>query len=147
MSSSTPVLEHVVAKLGGAEVLGIEASSEADLARLVQRGLPLAVLDQVEAAGFSKLEIDRLIIPHRTRSHRKNKRQPLSLDESDRVVRLLRIQSLAEDVFAEPGNASRWLREPLRMLDDKAPLELARSESGARLLKQLLATIDSGAAA
>ena len=60
---------------------------------------------------------------------------------------LTRIQALAEDVFGNPENANRWLREPLAILDGKAPLEVARTQAGVRLVEQLLAKIDWGAAA
>jgi putative toxin-antitoxin system antitoxin component (TIGR02293 family) len=142
-----PVIERVFRKLGGRRALGAEVCSEADLARLVQRGIRLPVLGHVVRAGFSKPEIERFIIPARTLRHRKAKKQPLSIEESDRVVRLTRIQALAEDVFGEVEKANRWLREELRILDGKSPLELARTESGARLIEQLLAKLDWGAAA
>ena len=142
-----PVIERVFRKLGGRQALGTEVSSEADLARIVHRGIRLAVLGHVVRAGFSKQEIERFIIPARTWRHRKTKREPLSIEESDRVVRLTRIQALAEDVFGDVERANRWLREGLGILDGKSPLELARTECGTRLIEQLLAKLDWGAAA
>jgi putative toxin-antitoxin system antitoxin component (TIGR02293 family) len=142
-----PVIEQVFRKLGGYQALGEEVASEADLARIVGRGIRLHVLGHVQKAGFSKQEIERFIIPARTWRHRKVKREPLSIEESDRVVRLTRIQALAEDVFQDLDNANRWLREQLGILDGKCPLEVARTEAGARLIEQLLAKIDWGAAA
>lgn len=149
MTSPTPqpVIEKVFRKLGGQRALGMDVSSEADLARVVNRGIRLAVLPYVARAGFSKQEIEHFIIPARTLRHRKAKREPLSIEESDRVVRLARIQSMAEDVFGDVEKANRWLREGLGVLDDKSPLEVARTESGARLIEQVLAKIDWGAAA
>lgn len=142
-----PVVESVFRKLGGRQALGSDVSSEADLARIVHHGIRLTVLGHVLRAGFSKQEIEHLIIPARTLRHRKTRREPLTLDESDRVVRLTRIQALAEDVFGAVDKANRWLREGLGILDGKTPLEVARSESGARLVEQILARIDWGAAA
>jgi putative toxin-antitoxin system antitoxin component (TIGR02293 family) len=133
--------------LGGRAALGAQVSSEADLARIVNRGIRLRVLDHVVRAGFSKQEIERFIIPARTWRHRKTKGEPLTIEESDRVVRLARIQALAEDVFGDVEKANRWLRESLGILDGKSPLELARTESGVRLIEQLIAKIDWGAAA
>ena len=149
MATTTPqpVVERVFRKLGGRQGLGAEVSSEGDLARLVHRGLRFSVIGHVERAGFSKQEIERFIIPARTLRHRKIKREPLTLEESDRVVRLTRIQAIAEDVFGDTAKANRWLREGLGILDGKSPLEVARSEAGARLVEQILAKIDWGAAA
>ena len=142
-----PVIERVFRKLGGHQALGVEVASEADLARVVGRGIRLPVLGHIQKAGFSKQEIERFIIPARTWRHRKVKREPLSIEESDRVVRLTRIQALAEDVFQDVDKANRWLREQLGILDGKCPLEVARTEAGARLIEQLLAKLDWGAAA
>ena len=72
---------------------------------------------------------------------------PYSIEESDRVVRLTRIQALVEDLFGDVQRANRWLREPLGILDGKSPLEVTRTEAGARLIEQLLAKLDWGAAA
>jgi len=141
-----PVIERMFRKLGGHGALGTDVASEADLARIVHRGIRLVVLGHIQKAGFSKQEIEHFIIPARTWRHRKTKREPLSIEESDRVVRLTRIQALAEDVFGV-DKANRWLRQPLAILDGKSPLEVARTEAGARLIEQLLAKLDWGAAA
>jgi uncharacterized protein (DUF2384 family) len=50
-------------------------------------------------------------------------------------------------VFGDVQRANRWLREPLGILDGKSPLEVTRTETGARLIEQLLAKLDWGAAA
>ena len=147
MEATQPVVETIFRKLGGREGLGQKVASEADLARLVHRRIPLRALVYVKRSGFSDQEIGRFIIPERTQRHRKGKRQPLTVEESDRVVRLTRIQAMTEDVFGDVENANRWLRENLAILDGKAPLEVARTESGARVVEQILAKIDWDAAA
>jgi putative toxin-antitoxin system antitoxin component (TIGR02293 family) len=83
----------------------------------------------------------------RTRRHRKAEREFLSIEETDRLARMARIQALAEDMFGDAARAKRWLREELGILDCKHPLEVARTEAGARLIEQLLAKLDWGAAA
>ncbi len=62
-------------------------------------------------------------------------------------MRLTRIQALTEDVFGDAAKANRWLREDLAILDGKAPLEVAQTETGGRVVEQILAKIDWGAAA
>jgi uncharacterized protein (DUF2384 family) len=54
---------------------------------------------------------------------------------------------MAEDVFADVTKANRWLRERLGILGGKAPREVAQTESGVRIVEQILAKIDWGAAA
>ncbi len=143
----TPVVGSVFRKLGGLPVLGQEVTSDADLARLVNHRIPVRALTLVKRIGFSDREIGQFIIPARTQRHRKAKRERLSVEESDRLVRLTRIQALAEDVFSDAEKGNRWLRQPLGILDGKTPLEVARTDSGARVVEQLLAKIDWGAAA
>jgi putative toxin-antitoxin system antitoxin component (TIGR02293 family) len=118
-----------------------------ELALAVRRRLPLSALTSLARAGLTEQEIDRLVIPQRTRRHRAEKGQKLTIDESDRVVRLVRIQSLAENTFGDAEKASRWLRRPLRELDNEAPLIVAQTEAGARVVETILARIAWGAAA
>jgi putative toxin-antitoxin system antitoxin component (TIGR02293 family) len=140
-------MEWVSRKLGGRDVLGKDMESDADLARAVGERIPLGALDSIRASGFSEAEIERFVLPARTRRHREARNQPLTVEESDRLVRLARIQAIAEDVFGDAVKANRWLREKLGILDGKAPLDLVRTEAGARILEQILAKIDWGAAA
>jgi len=146
MPTPQPVLEMVFRKLGGRQALGEEVASEADLARVVFRRIPLKVLMYVKRSGFSDREIEHFIIPARTRRHRQVRKEPLTV-ESNRLVRLTRIQALAEEVFGDAEKANRWLRENLGVLNGKPPLDVAQTEAGARVIEQILAKIDWGAAA
>jgi putative toxin-antitoxin system antitoxin component (TIGR02293 family) len=147
MAKSPSILEQVYQKLGGRAAFGEDIASEADLARVVARRIPLRALTHFTRSGFSEQEVAEYVIPPRTRRHRKARREPLTVDESDRLVRLTRIQALAEDVFGDIEKANRWLRKPLGILDGRSPLDVARTDSGARLIEQILAKIDWGAAA
>ncbi|HXW24544.1 MAG TPA: antitoxin Xre/MbcA/ParS toxin-binding domain-containing protein [Xanthobacteraceae bacterium] len=147
MARTRTIIERVTEKLGGRAALGDAVASEADLARIVARRIPLKVLTHITRGGFSEQEIAAYVIPPRTRRHRKARKEPLTVEESDRLVRLARIQATAEDVFGDAAKANAWLREPLGILDAKPPLEVARTESGARVVEQILAKIDWGAAA
>ncbi|HEV3395911.1 MAG TPA: antitoxin Xre/MbcA/ParS toxin-binding domain-containing protein [Xanthobacteraceae bacterium] len=147
MSKTRNVLARVYQKLGGRAALGEEIASEADLARIVARRIPLRALAHIKRSGFSEQEVADYVIPPRTRRHRKLRRERLTVDESDRLVRLTRIQAMAEDVFGNAEKANGWLREGLGILDGRAPLDVARTDSGARVVEQILAKIDWGAAA
>jgi len=143
------VVEEVARKLGGESAPGCDVRSQADLALAVRRRLPLAALRGLAQAGFSEQEIERFVIPQRTRRRRSRseKKQTLTVEESDRAVRLLRIQSVAEEAFASKDSAKLWLRRPLAELRGEAPLDVARTEAGARLVETVLAKIAWGAAA
>jgi putative toxin-antitoxin system antitoxin component (TIGR02293 family) len=138
---------EVARKLGGASVLGSEVRSQADLATVVRRRLPLSALKGLTLAGLSEQEIEKFVIPQRTRRHRADKRQPLTIDESDRAVRLLRIQTLAEETFGNKEKANLWLRRALTELGGESPLVVAQTEAGARVIETILGKIAWGAAA
>ena len=142
-----PLAEEVARKLGGEAILGIAIHSQADLALAVSNRLPLAALKGLAQAGLTEQEIERFVIPQRTRRHRAEKHQPLTTDESDRAVRLLRIQTLAEDTFGDKDKANRWLRRALTELHGEPPLAIAQTEAGARVIETILGKIAWGAAA
>ena len=141
------IVEEVVRKLGGQSVLGAIVRSQADLALAVRNRLPLAALKGLSQAGLTEQEIERFVIPQRTRRHRADKEQPLTVDESDRAVRLLRMQTIAEETFGDTAKANQWLRRPLTELAGETPLVLAQTEVGARVVETILAKIAWGAAA
>lgn len=141
------VVEEVARKLGGPPVLGRNVRSQADLALAIRRRLPLIALQGLARAGLTEQEIERFVIPQRTRRHRAEKKQPLTIEESDRAVRLLRIQTVAEDTFASIEKANVWLRRPLAELNGETPLDIAQTEAGARVIETILAKIAWGAAA
>jgi putative toxin-antitoxin system antitoxin component (TIGR02293 family) len=87
------------------------------------------------------------VIPQRTRRHRAERNQRLTVDESDRAVRLVRVQALAEEAFADNDKANLWLRRPLTELRGESPLMIAQTEAGARAIETILGKIAWGAAA
>lgn len=141
------VLDKMTRKLGGAAILGGAVRSQTDLALAVRRRLPLAALKGLEQAGLSDQEIQRFVIPSRTRRHRQEKNQPLTVEESDKAVRLVRVQTIAEEAFGDHDKARVWLRKPLTALGGETPLEIAQTESGARVIETVLGKIAWGAAA
>jgi putative toxin-antitoxin system antitoxin component (TIGR02293 family) len=141
------VVEEIARKLGGPSVLGSLVRSQADLALAVRNRLPLNALKGLAQAGMTEQEIELFVIPQRTRRHRAEKNQPLTIDESDRAVRLLRIQTIAEETFGNKEKANIWLRRPLAELHGETPLDLVQTEAGARVVETILAAIAWGAAA
>ncbi len=119
-------------------------NSDSDLARLVEERLPLLSIESLTSHGLSDEEIYTYIVPRRTLVHRKSKREPLTHDESDRAVRIARITSLAEEVFGDDAKAGRWLRKSKERFDGRTPLEVSRTEAGARLVEEMLLQLDYG---
>jgi putative toxin-antitoxin system antitoxin component (TIGR02293 family) len=137
----------IARKLGGERLLGVSVRSEADLIPVIERGLPLASLSALTKDALSAEEVDRLIVPRRTLSHRRAKNQPLSRVESERAIRVASIASLAEDTFGDKGKADAWLRRPTTALRGERPIDLLDNELGGRLVEQLLYRIAHGIAA
>ncbi|MGH7820220.1 MAG: type II RES/Xre toxin-antitoxin system antitoxin [Candidatus Binatia bacterium] len=113
-------------------------------ASLVREGLPLEALHELVAAGFSMSEVQELVINPRTLRHRRARAERLSPEESDRVVRLVRISSAAERTFGDRERAWRWLRKTNRSLGGHRPLDLLATETGARAVEESLIRLDEG---
>jgi putative toxin-antitoxin system antitoxin component (TIGR02293 family) len=96
------------------------------------------------ASGYSEAEIFELVVPKRTLARRQAKREPLTVEETDKALRLARIADLATRVFGDEDKAHRWLRKPKRDLKGQTPLSYLASESGARTVEQMLHRIDHG---
>jgi uncharacterized protein (DUF2384 family) len=56
-------------------------------------------------------------------------------------------RTLAEETFGNPDKAARWLRRPLGELGGEAPLVVAQTGAGARVIETILGQIAWGAAA
>ena len=137
--------EEAAALLGGAELLECDVRSDADMARAVELGFPAVTLLALAEHGVTDREIAKLIINARTLAHRRAKGQKLTVEESDRAARVARTVALAERTFANRDKASRWLHKKLRTLDDLRPIDLIRTNAGARLVEDALMGIAWGA--
>ena len=84
------------------------------------------------------------MIPLRTLQHRRSRRKELTVEESDRVLRAIRVLSLAESVYGSRERALTGLRKPHPRLDARAPLSLLNSDTGSRIVEELLVQIDDG---
>ncbi|MGB9105898.1 MAG: antitoxin Xre/MbcA/ParS toxin-binding domain-containing protein [Terriglobales bacterium] len=126
------------------DLLGRRTRSEQDLVRLVESGLPLTVLNRLMQRGLSKAELFDVIIPARTLKHRKSKRQPRSKEDSERVVRTIRILATANAVLGDDHSALAWLRSPKKRFEGRAPIQMLATEPGGRLVEEMLIQIDEG---
>jgi putative toxin-antitoxin system antitoxin component (TIGR02293 family) len=134
-------------KLGGEKLIGVDVRSEADLIEVLDRGIPLGALSELTKESLSADEVERLIIPRRTLSHRKARNQSLSRAESERALRVASILAQAEQTFANTDKARIWLRRQTSALGGRRPIDLLDCETGGRLVEQLLYRIGHGIAA
>ena len=94
--------------------------------------------------GLERSEIDAIIIPLRTLQHRRSRREKLTIEESDRVLRVIRALSLAESVYGTRERALGWLRKPHPRLEGRTPLSLLKTDTGSRIVEDMLIQIDEG---
>jgi putative toxin-antitoxin system antitoxin component (TIGR02293 family) len=94
------------------------------LTEAVRSGLPIAALDRLIANGvIAEHEVETRFIPRRTLYARRQK-GTFSREQSDLIVRLARIQAMADDVFGERPRSHSWLRRQNGALDGEIPLAL-----------------------
>jgi putative toxin-antitoxin system antitoxin component (TIGR02293 family) len=119
--------------------------TEAEVLRVLVEGrLAPAVIKRLISLGLQRSEIDAVIIPLRTLQHRSSRREKLTVEESDRVLRVIRVLSLAESVYGSRERALAWLRNPHGRLDGRAPLSLLNTDTGSRIVEELLVQVDEG---
>jgi putative toxin-antitoxin system antitoxin component (TIGR02293 family) len=90
-----------------------------------------------DADILSRGEIARLI-PPRTLARRIAARERLKTEEADALGRLLRLTAKAEQIFGDRDFAHQWLRLPVPSLKSRIPIELARTDAGAREVEAAL---------
>jgi putative toxin-antitoxin system antitoxin component (TIGR02293 family) len=94
--------------------------------------------------NYSDDEIHALVVPKRTLARRLSDGEPLTVEETDKAVRLARVDRLAANVFGDVAKAHRWLRKPKKALRGETPLAYLATEAGARVVEDMLHRIDHG---
>lgn len=124
-----------------AQILGLGASIRTlrQLETAVLAGLPKRCLEELAARLH---EDERLataykfkIVPAATWKRRGER---LSPNESELTERMACVLAHAEFAWDDRDQARRWMREPHRELNNRSPLESARTELGARQVEDLL---------
>ena len=138
-------VEAIAAALGGTEVLRTEVRSEFDLATVAMEGLaPEAASRLLESGLLKPDELYELIIPRRTFDRRLEARQPLTVVESDRLLRAARVIVRAIEALGSTEKASAWLRTANRSLRGEVPISLLETDLGARMVERVLGRIEHG---
>jgi len=98
----------------------------------------------VSASGMQLADIYQVVIPARTLKHRKARKEPLTADESDKLVRLARVYDQAVRVLGDKQRALYWLNEPKRRFDGRTPIQMLRTDLGGRMVEEMLGQIHHG---
>jgi putative toxin-antitoxin system antitoxin component (TIGR02293 family) len=127
-------------------ILGIANGDRRAAIEATRQGVSVDRVERLISSGRLTLaEIDRVVLPRKTLSHRR-KIGALTPEQSDRLVRVVRIIAAAEETFGSQEKAARWLRRPTTALDGDAPIALLDTTEGSREVEHLLARIDHGLA-
>ena len=107
--------------------------------------IPVAQWGANEAMPPYAKENKLRLLPRKTLSHRR-KIGTLTPEQSDRLLRVVRVIAAAEETFGSQEKAARWLRRPTDALEGDAPIALLDTTEGSREVEHLLARIDHGLA-
>lgn len=118
-------------------------ANDLDVVNWVHNRLPVEVLDRLLMEGVTKQEIG-LVLPARTLAHRRANGEALTIEESDRAVRLARVLAQATSVFGDKIRGLAWLRQSLKRFEGRRPLDMLVSDVGSRLVEEALIQIDEG---
>lgn len=136
----------ITAVLGGKKTLKRKVESDVDLMIITREGLPVKTLP----ALAEELDVERKVlakvvgISERTLSRRLSNGSKLSVQESDRTMRVARVMAKATDIFGNAGKAAHWLKTPNRVMEGETPLSLLDTDAGVKWVETILGRIDYG---
>ena len=127
-------------------LLGLEIFGALDLLRAVKKGLSYRTFERFRrntSLSFQRVT-DLIDIPRRTMTRRKREGRFLP-DESDRLLRASRLFAKTLELFeGDRDAATDWLTTAQPALGGTVPLDLAKSEVGAREVEQLVGRLERG---
>lgn len=140
-SSRTPPTEPAPS---AASLLGIRTPSE--VRKCIENGLPFGSWEILQAsAGLTAKQIADLLQMNVKTVGRRKAAGRLTSAESDRLARIARILSQAIELFEGDYDAARrWLASRRDALGGSSPLEVIRTEVGAREVERLIERLEDG---
>jgi len=117
------------------------------LAARIESGLPASTITQMRKLfSFPSISSVAALIgmSAKTAERRVANRAVLARDESERMVRLIRVYHQAVETLESEENARKWLMKPLAIFNGKSPTEMIVTEPGARAVEQALGRIEHG---
>lgn len=127
-------------------LLGIRAVELPELLRVVGKGFSFSALERLQRnSGLDMDEIIGLIQMSRRTVTRRRQEGRFGPDESDRLLRAARLLGKAIALFEGDNEAAnRWLRAPQTAFGGTTPLQMAKSEVGAREVETLIDRLEQG---
>ncbi len=111
----------------------------------ISNGLATGILSIIQdRLGISNKDLSKLLLISPRTLDRRKKEAVLPADESERSFRIARLTDLASEVLGSMEKVSVWFKEPNFALGNKPPIELVKTEPGARLVERILHQIRHG---
>lgn len=112
----------------------------------LERGLPSGALADIAGTlGLPKARIVAgLKLPQRTVTEREKNHSRFSPMESERLYRIVRLRTLAREIFSTDAAVAEWLTMADRSLGQRAPLEMLSTDLGAQKVEGLLRAMIHG---
>jgi putative toxin-antitoxin system antitoxin component (TIGR02293 family) len=120
------------------------AANDLDLAMAVEGGLPIVVLLCLLELHLLEAAEVPVIMSMQTYQQGMSKPLKLNVEESDRLVRIVRLTMAASDALGDLERGKQWLRTPNAALRGLRPLDLLRTSVGTRVVEQVLGRVDHG---
>ncbi|WP_162789273.1 MULTISPECIES: antitoxin Xre/MbcA/ParS toxin-binding domain-containing protein [Sphingomonas] len=130
-----------------------ETSSVSELARVdssrhlaaVEAGLPVKMLRvMMRDYGLTLTNLAGVIAVRRTLERRLDSGERFTLEESERLARLVRALDLAGEIFDDRARAREWLTDVKHSFGDRSPLSLLKTEAGGRWVEERLLQLKYG---
>jgi len=116
---------------------------------LIRGGLPALVIDDTAAIlGIAKSALSEAAgIPVSTAGAKQRSGRPLSAEDSEKILRILRATRRAEEVFGDEEEGRAWITSPLTAFGGRRPLDYLDTQDGYELVTDELGRIAFGAPA
>lgn len=149
LTSSDTLRKDVVKRIKKDGVVALAGESPLKRIELVRAGLPALVLDETAAVlGIAKSALTKAAgIPVSTAGAQQRSGKPLSSEDSEKILRVLRATRRAEEVFGAANEGRAWLTGNVPALGGRPPLDLLDTQDGYELVMDELSRIVFGAPA
>lgn len=129
-----------------ARIFTTKLFDDARMAMEVGRGFSIGSFFALrEMLEISQEKLAKAIdVPMRTLHRRQAQRARLKHDESERLLRLMRIEARARQIFGRGGRVREWMFSDNVALGGCSPFAFAATEPGAREVEKVLGRIEHG---
>ena len=121
-----------------------QCSTFDQLETAVASGFPRAVVAELAAHAAPEGEPRRRVAALVVSPATYKRRSRLSPAASEQAERLARVTALAQQALGDADEAKSWLNAPHPLLGDRAPIDAAATDLGARQVERILHNIEHG---